>query len=67
MISEIKLDNSFPEGQYLIEGYSKPYRNDRNCKSRYFIKTSVHRDVRVLSRDKTSEKEVVSMFSLQSK
>ena len=24
MISETKLDNSFPEGQFLIEGYSKP-------------------------------------------
>ena len=31
MISETKLDNSFPEGQFLIEGYSKPYRIDRNC------------------------------------
>ena len=30
MISETKLDNSFPEGQSLIEGYSKPYRIDRN-------------------------------------
>ena len=30
MISETKLDNSFPEGQFLIEGYSKPYRIDRN-------------------------------------
>ena len=31
MIFETKLDNSFPEGQFLIEGYSKPYRIDRNC------------------------------------
>ena len=31
MISETKLDNSFPEGQLLIEGYSKPYRIDRTC------------------------------------
>ena len=31
MISETKLDNSFPEGQFLIEGYRKPYRIDRNC------------------------------------
>ena len=30
MISETKLDNSFPEGQFLIEGYRKPYGNDRN-------------------------------------
>ena len=31
MISETKLDNSFPEGQFLVEGYSKPYRIDHNC------------------------------------
>ena len=32
MISETKLDNSFPEGQFLIPGYSSPYRFDRNCR-----------------------------------
>ena len=31
MISETKLDNSFPEGQFLIPGYSSPYHFDRNC------------------------------------
>ena len=31
MISEPKLDNSSPEDQFLIEGYSKPYKTDRNC------------------------------------
>ena len=31
MISESKLNNSFPQGQFLIKGYSKPYRIDRNC------------------------------------
>ena len=31
MISDTKLDNSFPEGQFLIEGYSKPSRIYRNC------------------------------------
>ena len=32
MISETKLDNSFPEGQFLISGYSSPFRFDRNCR-----------------------------------
>ena len=32
MISERKLDNSFPEGQFLIPGYSSPYGFDRNCR-----------------------------------
>ena len=31
MISETKLDHSFPDGQFLIEGYSILYRIDRNC------------------------------------
>ena len=30
-MSESKLDNSFPDGQFLFEGYSKPYGIDRNC------------------------------------
>lgn len=30
MISETKLDESFPEGQFLIEGFTIPFRLDRN-------------------------------------
>ena len=30
MISETKLDESFPVGQFLIDGYSVPFRFDRN-------------------------------------
>ena len=30
MISETKLVSSFPVGQFLIHGFSKPYRLDRN-------------------------------------
>ena len=29
-IQETKLDDSFPAGQFIIEGYSEPYRLDRN-------------------------------------
>ena len=32
MISEAKLDDSFPEGQFLIKWFSEPYRLDRNSK-----------------------------------
>ena len=28
MISETKIDNSFPLGNFLIGGFSKPYRLD---------------------------------------
>ena len=31
MLSETKLDSSFPESQFLIPGYSAPYRIDRTC------------------------------------
>ena len=30
MISEIKIDNSFPKGQLLIKGFCEPFRIDRN-------------------------------------
>ena len=30
VITETKLDSSFPKGQFLIEGFSEPYRFDRN-------------------------------------
>ena len=30
MVCETKLDDSFPEGQFLIEGFHSPFRFDRN-------------------------------------
>ena len=30
MISETKLDPSFPNGQFHVHGFSEPYRFDRN-------------------------------------
>ena len=30
VVSDTKLDNSFPTNQFLIEGYLKPFRLDRN-------------------------------------
>ena len=31
MISETKLDKSFPKNEFLIPGFTEPYREDRNC------------------------------------
>ena len=31
VVSETKLDSSFPVSQFLISGYTTPYRYDRNC------------------------------------
>ena len=33
MVSETKLDSSFPQAQFRIEGYAPPFRNDRNSHS----------------------------------
>lgn len=30
MISETKLDNSFPQNQFVLEGFNQPYRLDRD-------------------------------------
>ena len=30
MISETKLDETFQEGQFLMDGFTPPYRMDRN-------------------------------------
>ena len=30
MISETKLDDTFPVDQFVLEGFSKPFRTDRN-------------------------------------
>ena len=32
LISETKLDDSFPTAQFLIEGFGTPFRQDRNSK-----------------------------------
>ena len=34
MIPETKIDDSFPVGQFLIEGFCPPYSFDRNSKGR---------------------------------
>ena len=31
LMSETKIDDSFPKGQFLIDGFSAPYRLDRSC------------------------------------
>ena len=33
MVSETKLDDSFPQGQFLSEGFHSPFRSDRNKNS----------------------------------
>ena len=37
MISETKIEASFPLGQFLLEGYSTPFRLDRNIFGKIFL------------------------------
>ena len=32
MVSETKLDDTFPTSQFLMQGYSTPFRKDRTSK-----------------------------------
>ena len=33
LVSETKLDETFPINLFVIEGYSQPFRLDKNCQS----------------------------------
>lgn len=37
MISETNIDNSFPKGNFLINGFSTPHKLDRNSNSARFM------------------------------
>ena len=53
MISESKLDDSFPDSQFLIEGFGKPFRLDRNRNGggiMWFIRSDI--PAKVISTDK---------------
>ena len=40
LISETKLDSSFPSGKFVIKGYSTPFRLDRNQNGGGLVKAS---------------------------
>ena len=52
-ISETKIDDSFPNRQFLIDGYTAPYRLDRN---------SVGGDILVYVREDVSSKLISVNF-----
>ena len=31
LVSETKIDDNFPQGQFVIDGFSALYKLDRNC------------------------------------
>ena len=56
MISETKLDESFPPSQFLLDGYSVPIRFDRNRNSGVIL-LFIREDIpyKILSMNKNTE------------
>ena len=61
-IVETKLDSSFPDDQYLIDGYCKPFRLDRN-KHGGGVKVFVREDIpsKIVTKHKF-KKNIEGMF-----
>ena len=68
MISETKLDDSFPQGQFLIGGFHSPFRFDRN-KSSGGILLYVREDIptKILSHDFPSAESIFLEIILHQK
>ena len=78
LVSEIKLDDSFPTAQFLIKGFSASYRFDRNSKGRglllynrknippKILAHSCNCDIETLSVEIDQRKIVVFQWFLQS-
>ena len=70
LISETKIDSSFPEAQFLHDGYSKPHRKDRslggggilmyvnNIPSRILNQHTIPDDVEIMCGDKPKKAKV---------
>ena len=41
MISETKLDSSFPNNQFYMKSYSKPYRPDKTSMTSLYVKEDI--------------------------
>ena len=62
MISETKLDQSFPTNQFIINGFSAPFRLDRNDKSGGII---LYIRENILSRPVSTESSQVEGFFVE--
>ena len=62
VITETKLDDNFPLGQFYVEGFSMPYRLDVNCNGGCII-IYVREDIpsKILEKHKLPQ-DVESMF-----
>ena len=62
LVSETKIGDSFPQGQFVTDGFSAPYRLDRNCLGGGLI-LFVREDVR--SNLLTTEEKPVESFYVE--
>ena len=64
LISETKLDDSFPSAQFLLDGFSKPYRLDR-CSNGGGILLYIRDDIpsRLLSNSNKTESILLRLIS----
>ena len=63
LISETKLDGSFPSGQFSIKDYSTPFRLDRNQNRRGLL-LYVREDIpSKILREYTPEKPIENLFA----
>ena len=70
LIGETKLDSSFPDAQFFIEGYSEPLRLDVSVRSggppiRQLTKLKIPMDIKIIIFELTLRKErllVVSVY-----
>ena len=62
LISETKIDDSFPVGQFIIDDFSPPYRLDRNCPGdglMLFVRKDIPSNLLVI------EKKPMESFSIE--
>ena len=67
MISETKIDESFPTSQFLIDGFSSPYRLDRNSNGGgilVYFKSNITKSLKTI---KLSIEAIFIEMSLRSK
>ena len=67
MVSETKLDDTFPTSQFLIKGFSTPFRNDRTSKGGGIL-SYVREDIpcKIIKTEKVKKKKkVVTKLFLQ--
>ena len=66
LVSEIKIDDSFPNGIFLIDGFSTPYRLDRDSEAKpiegFFIELKLRNDKWLLNCSYNPHKNIIGNY-----